>query len=701
MPGVPHGMRRASRAGMTRRVPFVGLFAMSAWIALAGCGGHHGNNGGDASGTTDGSNTGSAGCGLNTCASQNASCGPIGDGCGGTLDCGSCTAPETCGGGGTLFTCGGGSGGSAACTPRTCADAGAQCGVVADGCGNVTPDCGTCPQGQVCGAGGVANQCGGPPCTGLCTNVMACTPTTHTKITGKVTAPGHTNTAVWGTPDPIYGALVYVPNGAAGPPGYGVQAFTPGVSCDSCSSLVTGDPLVAVTTGVDGTFSIDNAPCGTNIPLVIQLGRWRRQITIPSVACCATTALTNTQTHLPRDHVGEPGDLRSDIPLMAFDTGDVDTLHCVLRKIGVADTEFSNPSGTGRVRFYADNGAVINNSTPAASTLYSSATELAKYDMTLFECVGSQQPKTLADQLKVIGYANSGGRVFATHFSYVWLTNSNGTAGSNTDPKPFSQTADWLVNQGNYNSATGIVDQTLQGDPATQTRRKAFASWLSLVGASTTPGQIPVNVVRHDFNSVSSTPATAAGTPAQQWLYANGTPFTGPLHYTFDTPVAYPPNNLPTTQCGRVLYSDFHVSNASSGGKTFPAECTDGPMNAQEKTLEFMLFDLASCVGPQVGTCAPKTCADLGYNCGLSGDGCADGVVLDCGSCATGQTCGGGGAGVCGNNSCTPQTCASTGAQCGIIGDGCGNTVDCGSCPTGQTCGGGGTANQCGTVVLQ
>lgn len=685
---------------MTRPGRYFGLCAMSAWIALAACGGHHGNNGADAPGTTgDATSDGSAGCGLTSCASQNATCGPIGDGCGGTLDCGTCMAPETCGGGGMLFTCGGGSG-SGTCTPRTCADAGAECGVVADGCGTLTPDCGTCPQGQVCGGGGMANKCGGPPCTGLCTNVMACTPTTHTKITGTITAPGHTNTAVWGTPDPIYGALVYVPNGAAGPPSYGVQAFATGVSCDSCSSLVTGDPLVGVTTGVDGTFTIDNAPCGTNIPLVIQLGRWRRQITIPSVACCATTALTNTQTHLPRDHVGETGDLRSDIPLMAFSTGDVDTLHCVLRKIGIADTEFTNPAGTGRVRFYVDNGAKINNQTPAASTLYSSATELDKYDMTLFECVGSQVPKTLADQMRLITYADAGGRVFATHFSYVWLTNSDGTPGSNTDPKPFSQTADWLVNQGSFASATGIVDQTLQGDPATQTRRKAFASWLSLVGASTTPGQIPVNVVRNDFNSVSTLPATAAGTPAQQWLYSTGQPFTGPLHYTFDTPVAYAPNNPPTTQCGRVLYSDFHVSDATAGGATFPTECTNGPMNAQEKTLEFMLFDLASCVGPPVGSCTPKTCADLGYNCGQSGDGCADGVVLNCGTCPNGQTCGGGGTSVCGMNTCNPQTCASTGAQCGIIGDGCGNTVDCGPCPMGQTCGGGGVANQCGGIIL-
>jgi len=40
-------------------------------------------------------------CTPTTCSAQGATCGGIPDGCGGTLDCGTCTAPNTCGGGGT------------------------------------------------------------------------------------------------------------------------------------------------------------------------------------------------------------------------------------------------------------------------------------------------------------------------------------------------------------------------------------------------------------------------------------------------------------------------------------------------------------------------------------------------------------------------------------------------------------------------
>ena len=110
------------------------------------------------------------GCGQVTCASLNANCGLIGDGCGGTLDCGTCTTPQTCGGGGTFFQCGGTSG----CVPKTaaaaCAALGANCGEAADGCGG-TVSCGTCTvAGESCGGGGTPFVCGAGGGT--------CTPTT-------------------------------------------------------------------------------------------------------------------------------------------------------------------------------------------------------------------------------------------------------------------------------------------------------------------------------------------------------------------------------------------------------------------------------------------------------------------------------------------------------------------------------------------
>src|SRR3989441_7543226 len=47
-----------------------------------------------------------AACTPTTCAAQGKTCGTILDGCGGSLVCGSCTAPQTCGGAGIANVCG-------------------------------------------------------------------------------------------------------------------------------------------------------------------------------------------------------------------------------------------------------------------------------------------------------------------------------------------------------------------------------------------------------------------------------------------------------------------------------------------------------------------------------------------------------------------------------------------------------------------
>jgi hypothetical protein len=97
--------------------------------------------------------------------------------------------------------------------------------------------------------------------------------------------------------------------------------------------------------------------------------------------------------------------------------------------------------------------------------------------------------------------------------------------------------------------------------------------------------------------------------------------------------------------------------------------------------------------------CQPTTCAALGAACGVVGDGC--GATLECGTCASGQICGGAGAAnqcAPAKTACTPATCAALGASCGSVGDGCGGTLDCGTCGAGQACGAGGKANACGTI---
>lgn len=51
-------------------------------------------------------------CRPTTCTARGKNCGTLPDGCGGTLACGRCTSPATCGGGGVANVCGGGSDGT-------------------------------------------------------------------------------------------------------------------------------------------------------------------------------------------------------------------------------------------------------------------------------------------------------------------------------------------------------------------------------------------------------------------------------------------------------------------------------------------------------------------------------------------------------------------------------------------------------------
>ena|GEM_PF-3462468 len=91
------------------------------------------------------------------------------------------------------------------------------------------------------------------------------------------------------------------------------------------------------------------------------------------------------------------------------------------------------------------------------------------------------------------------------------------------------------------------------------------------------------------------------------------------------------------------------------------------------------------------GTCTPfnvtNACDDVNLNCGNVTDGCS--ALIDCGTCALGQTCTDN---VCtGTGTCTPSTCADLNAVCGGIGDGCGTTLNCGACSGNATC----SSNQC------
>jgi hypothetical protein len=431
-------------------------------------------------------------------------CGPIGDGCGRTIDCGTqCPMGQTCGGGGTKNLCGAPP--DPNCKPIACEQRGARlCGKVGDGCGGAK-DCGACPMGETCGAA-IANVCGTGQATAVCDNLckqqMACPGGQETTVTGTVFAPTPMR---FGPADPLYNALVYVPNRP-------VEPFPPGVSCDLCGAAVSGQPLVTALSGADGKFTLKNVPVGDNIPLVIQIGRWRRQVTIPKVTACSNTALPAELTRLPRNQS------EGSIPQMAIATGTYDAFECVLRKIGIDEAEFTPPTGNGRVHMYAFEGfGLPGQQLPSGNDLVGSVATLSKYDLVLLPC-DANDPRPAQQLTNVRDYAARGGRLFLTDWSYVWLK----------DGGQFEGTASWLP----ASTALGtqydtVVDQTFP-------KGMAFAQWLQVVGASRMPGRLPI-VDPYFGESYFS----AVTPPTQRWLYTDmmGRRRATAQHFTFNTPI--------------------------------------------------------------------------------------------------------------------------------------------------------------------
>ncbi len=373
-------------------------------------------------------------------------------------------------------------------------------------------------------------------CYGTCQVQPSCTGGTGTTVTGIVYAPNGT--------DPIPNVLVYIPSVQPDP-------LPSGVQCLQAGQTPSGAPVTSTTTAVDGTFTLGGVPVGSNIPIVIQSGKWRLQSTIPSVTACANTVAPASTTTFPTTH------LQGDLPRIAIATGNVDAVECVLHKIGIADSEFTDPTGSGVVNLFKgdaatnDGGATISASTPSESVLESSLTTLNSYDVVMFPCQGT--PGTQANsnaQQNLLSYTAAGGRVFATHYSYVWLNNNS----------VFSGTANWQSDVSI--STTSPMQATINSNFS---EASELTSWLNNVNAlySLTPAEVSLYETRKDISSVIS--------PTQTWLTLNDTAQGNPvMQMTFTTPVGA----LPANQCGRVLFNDYHVENSNgSNGQIYPNEC--------------------------------------------------------------------------------------------------------------------------------
>ncbi len=418
--------------------------------------------------------------------------------------------------------------------------------------------------------GGGGGGDGGPidaavdACVGLQCNQVDCPVGMTTSLSGTVYAPNGTL--------PLYNAIVYVPNAP-------VDAFLPGATCDQCDETLSGEPIVQTATNTEGKFVLENVPVAADLPLVIQIGKWRRIVRVPTVTMCGDTPLDAQVTRLPKNQS------EGDIPQMALTTGGADALECMLRKIGLDDAEFTAAGGTGRVHLYTGSGgtprfaANLNGGAnfAAATTLWDTVDHLKQYDVVFLSCEGDQntgtKPQTARDAMGA--YTDLGGRVFMSHWHNYWIQ---------AGPPTWQQTTTFNF-QADLGNVTADVDTSFP-------RANDLASWLVNVGGSTVAGKIPLTDAQHTVTSVDTD-------LAERWIWvpnASGGPSVQYLSFT--TPLSEPEDN----RCGKAVMSDIHVSTGddSSANLRFPGGCTTSGLTPQEKVLAFMIFDIAGCIGDPI-----------------------------------------------------------------------------------------------------
>jgi hypothetical protein len=442
-------------------------------------------------------------------------------------------------------------------------------------------------------------------CTpGLTCNV-GCAGGATTTITGTVYDPAGKN--------PVYDVVVYVPAAPLPPLPKGVPA---GAAACSCPALFPSAVLANAKTVSDGRFVLKNVPAGSNVPLVMQIGKWRRLVHVNVTACQDNPQPAGSLT-LPSTVAPGSDD---NIPDIAVSTGGADTLECLLRRVGLAASEYvAGAATTGHVHMFSGGTTdILTNpnvgqaesapfpGAPASPTgLWATAQQLLPYDITLLSCEGAETYQANPPALE--GYLNAGGRVLASHYHYAWFNGPTLSMQTYAAPMDWgSKLATWTP-EGSSTAPVGpiggILDTTLNGSVSPFPKGVAFKQWLTFQnvltdggvpggdGGTIGAGELPIYQPR--FDAVVGPTDTAS----QAWITSDATGMAGQtMLFSFNTPVAAGQ----AASCGRAMFSDIHAEGNPVTVDTPPAPggCASVDLSPQEKALEFALFDLSGCVVP-------------------------------------------------------------------------------------------------------
>lgn len=420
------------------------------------------------------------------------------------------------------------------------------------------------------------------PGCGTCTSC-------DTRITGKVYAPNGAT--------PLAGISVYQP---AGP----LRTLVDGVACDTCASLAS--PVRAgATSAADGSFTIFGATPGANETLVVQSGRWRRQVSV-AVDACRTNAVSANAARLPKNRS------EGHIPKTAFVQGNREALECTLLKFGIDSSEIQPRTGASdahRIQLYRVNGKTGTSTgmttpeglAPNASALWAAGGALDEYSVLVLPCSIEMKGggyTSSAERGRFTSWLDRGGRAFMDHWAGdEFIRQIGGAVGA---------TSTWA------SPLPGAALATLRGKVAGGTPAQALMrDWLAHVGGSVDWGlgwMRSDEPWRHALQPNPSTTtewlrglSTYKAMGGNQWASRPEGDFS--LSYSFETPVAAAPDACPVGAGGRVIYNGMHVAQARIAGNAYPSSSNVFPsacqlaagLTSEELALMYQFFQLTAC----------------------------------------------------------------------------------------------------------
>ena len=305
------------------------------------------------------------------------------------------------------------------------------------------------------------------------------------------------------------------PNGALTPIKQGTD------TCNTCDVSI-GDYVTATISGPDGKFTLTGVPATTHVPLVVQIGKWRREVFLSQVTGCTDNAIAGLVDDAPPreairgGHSADgPRHRRRGQPRAASSRASGSTRASTRRP--------TRAGGSTSTRGWAVAGAAASwggrrRGAPGLSsggTAGDCTTDNPDLRLELegqprgvrhrppglrgrhVRSRGVQQSttnKTTTSKQALHDWLDEGGKVFATHFHYTWFKNG---------PADFQGVATWLGHSGGQDNALYTIDTSFP-------KGMVFNQWLGNVGALS-GSQINLTSVAESVSTVNA--------PTQRWIY--------------------------------------------------------------------------------------------------------------------------------------------------------------------------------------